>query len=104
MKTIEIADSAPSLQEVLAIARKEPLLLRTESGEEFFLGTADELRSEATLLTDAGMQTTDAEKQAARQRFERHFGEVDLGYATGVDNEQIDADLARAYAARHREY
>ena len=40
----------------------------------------------------------------ARERFERHFGEVDLGYATGVDNEQIDADLARAYAARHREY
>jgi Protein of unknown function (DUF2442) len=47
-------------------------------------------------------QPTDAEKQAARERFERHFGEVDLGYATGVDNEQIDADLARAYADRHR--
>jgi hypothetical protein len=27
------------------------LLPRTESGEEFFLGTADELRSEATLLS-----------------------------------------------------
>jgi len=35
----------------LSIARKETLLLRTESGEEFFLGTADELRSEATLLS-----------------------------------------------------
>ena len=112
MKTIELANSAPSLQEILAIARKEALLLRTESGEEFFLGTPDELRSEGRFLqelpddfgTDARMQPTDAEKQAARERFERHFGEVDLGYATGVDNEQIDADLARAYAARHREY
>ena len=51
MKTIELAQSAPSLQEILAIARKETLLLRTESGEEFFLGMADELRSEATLLS-----------------------------------------------------
>ena len=46
---------------------------------------------------------TEAEKQAARERFERHFGEVDLGYATGVDNEQIDADLAREYADSHEE-
>jgi hypothetical protein len=52
MKTIELTRSAPSLQEILAIARNEPLLLRTESGEEFFLGTADELRSEATLLSE----------------------------------------------------
>ena len=47
---------------------------------------------------DAPAQRTDAEMQAARERFERHFGEVDLGYATGADNEQIDADLAREYA------
>jgi hypothetical protein len=46
-------------------------------------------------------QRTEEEKQAARERFERHFGEVDLGYATGVDNEQIDADLARESAATH---
>ena len=51
---------------------------------------------------DTRKPLTDAEQQAARERFERHFGEVDLGYATGVDNEQIDADLARAYAATHK--
>ena len=51
MKIIELARLAPSLQELLAIARNESLLLRTESGEEFFLGMADELRSEATLLS-----------------------------------------------------
>lgn len=43
-------------------------------------------------------QRTEEEKQAARVSFERHFGEVDLGYATGMDNEQIDADLAQEYA------
>ena len=29
------------------------------------------------------------------------FGSVSLGYATGADNESIDADLARAYADNH---
>ena len=48
-------------------------------------------------------QRTEEEKQAARARFERHFGEVDLGYVTGVDNEQIDADLAREYANTHED-
>jgi hypothetical protein len=49
------------------------------------------------------MQRTAGEQQAARARFERHFGEVDLGNATGADNEQIDADLAREYADAHEE-
>lgn len=40
----------------------------------------------------------EAELQAARERFERHIGAVDLGYETGADNESIDADLAREYA------
>ena len=44
---------------------------------------------------------TATEQQAARERFERHFGEVDLRDATGADNEQIDADLAREYADTH---
>jgi hypothetical protein len=49
----------------------------------------------------AWVQRTAAEKQVARERFERHFGEVDLADATGADNEQIDADLAREYAEAH---
>ncbi|MBO1351019.1 MAG: hypothetical protein EBE86_028295 [Hormoscilla sp. GUM202] len=44
---------------------------------------------------------TEAEKQAARERFESHFGEIDFGYPTGADNESIDADLAREYADNH---
>jgi hypothetical protein len=46
-------------------------------------------------------QRTEEEKQMARARFEQHFGEVDLGCTTGVDNDQIDADLAREYASTH---
>lgn len=48
-------------------------------------------------------QRTEVEKQAARERFERHFGAVNLGYPTGPDNESIDADLAREYADSHED-
>jgi len=33
----------------------------------------------------------------AAGRAERHFGSVDLGRATGADNDTIDDDLAREY-------
>jgi hypothetical protein len=49
----------------------------------------------------AGVQRTAAEQQAARERFERHFGAVDRADAIGADNEQIDADLAREYTDAH---
>ena len=38
------------------------------------------------------------EKEAARQRFRSHAGSINLGYATGAENESIDADLVRAYS------
>jgi hypothetical protein len=34
-------------------------------------------------------------------RLMRHAGAVDLGHPTGLDNEQIDADLAKEYADPH---
>lgn len=40
----------------------------------------------------------EAEKEAARQRFRRHIGAIDLGYPTGADNASIDADLIKAYS------
>lgn len=48
-----------------------------------------------------GTRPTPAEQQAAQERFERHFGEVDLADAIGADNEQIDAELAREYSDAH---
>lgn len=46
---------------------------------------------------------SEAERQAARERFEGHFGAVNLGYATGADNESIDLDLAREYMDPHED-
>lgn len=47
---------------------------------------------------EAATPATDADDP-----FERLFGNVDLGYPTGSDNESIDADLAREYARDHEE-
>ncbi|MFO0892273.1 MAG: hypothetical protein U0790_24440 [Isosphaeraceae bacterium] len=42
---------------------------------------------------------TEAERKAARELLSAHI--FTLGRATGVDNEEIDADLAREYASPH---
>lgn len=44
---------------------------------------------------------TDEEKRVANERFRGLFGSVDLGHPTGLDNQQIDADLAREYSDNH---
>jgi hypothetical protein len=41
--------------------------------------------------------SSEVEKEA-RQRLLTYAGAISLGYATGVENEDIDADLAKAYA------
>ena len=46
---------------------------------------------------------TEVDNQVARTRFERHFGALDIGRATGADNDSIDADLAGEYSADHEQ-
>jgi hypothetical protein len=50
-----------------------------------------------------GEGMTEVEIEEARQRFERHFGELSLPDIVLSDNEQIDADLAREYGSTHEE-
>lgn len=44
---------------------------------------------------------TEKEARMAWERLKRHMGAQNLGYATGADNESIDADLAREYDHSH---
>ncbi|MCH8295221.1 hypothetical protein IH992_29410 [Candidatus Poribacteria bacterium] len=46
-------------------------------------------------------QFTDEARRGAWEHLQRHMGAENLGYATGVDNERIDADLAKGYADTH---
>ena len=94
--TVELSDRAYAVLEGHAqAAATTPAKLAVAALEQRFKA-ADKLR-------DPGHSTIEADRHAARERFERHFGAVNLGVATGVDNEEIDADLARAYADDHGE-
>ncbi|MDY0166172.1 MAG: hypothetical protein RBS80_06485 [Thermoguttaceae bacterium] len=67
-------------------------------------GTSPEELAAASLEQQCGIAAptrSQVEVHEARKRFERRFGEIDLGQPCGVDNESIDADLAREYADRH---
>ena len=48
-------------------------------------------------------QLTAEEQQEAWERLLQHADAAHLGYATGADNEQIDADLAYEYGGTHEE-
>jgi len=43
----------------------------------------------------SGARLSEQERQEANTRLERHI--VSLGHPTGIDNEAIDADLAKEY-------
>ncbi len=93
---IELSDEVyAAIQSQAMKANTSPAQLVATSLEQHF-GQGHSVRR-------ATQSRSDAELQAARERFERHFGAVSLGYATGADNESIDADLAREYADTHEE-
>jgi predicted transcriptional regulator len=84
--TIELSDEVfAAIQHQAEQAHTSPARLAASSLEEQF----DPSRS----LRRTELAKTEAELQAARERVERHSGAVDLGYATGADNESIDADV-----------
>ena len=94
--TLELSD------EVYAVIRRQAEAAGT-SPAHWIANSLEQQYGHLRTWQSARAQRTEAEKRAARERFERHFGEIDLGKATGVDNEQIDADLAREYADTHEE-
>lgn len=88
---VELSDEAfAAIQRQAEQAHVSPTHVAADSLEQHF-GRPASMRQRARIKTDV-------ELQAARERFERHFGAVDIGYATGTDNESIDADLAGEYA------
>src|SRR5207249_3028215 len=89
--TVELSDTAYAvLSQKAQVAGTSPTQLAAAALEKQFGAQPATAKS--------SLAVTEDERQAARMRFERHFGAVDLGRAIGADNEEIDADLAREYA------
>ncbi|WP_334721034.1 hypothetical protein [Nostoc sp.] len=50
------------------------------------------------------MLLSEAEKETARARFERHFGALNLEHTVDLNNESIDADLVKEYVSNQFSY
>jgi hypothetical protein len=50
MKTIDLAREDHSLEEVLALAKRDTVLIRSATGEDFLLEPADDFDREVSLL------------------------------------------------------
>jgi hypothetical protein len=67
-----------------------------------FRGSLLQVAAQAGQTPEEWILAVVRQRLAARdEKLRRHFGAVNLGAPTGVDNTQIDADLARAYADSH---
>lgn len=50
MKTVDLRKEEPSLKDLLVLAKSEPLLIHSSSGEEFLLEPAEEWDKEVAAL------------------------------------------------------
>lgn len=50
MKTIDMSSDLPSIKELLDMAKKESLLIKTKDGDSFVISSTDEFDSEVELL------------------------------------------------------
>ncbi|MDR4496522.1 MAG: hypothetical protein MRK02_01120 [Candidatus Scalindua sp.] len=50
MKTIDLEKEKMDLSEVIKLAQKEPILLLTSDGKEFFISEADDFEKEVEIL------------------------------------------------------
>ncbi|MBR8828467.1 MAG: hypothetical protein DSM107014_11310 [Gomphosphaeria aponina SAG 52.96 = DSM 107014] len=71
------------------------------------MGTSPEILAASILekqFEQVFSETLDeGEREVARTKFEEHFGEINLSHTIDVNNESIDADLAREYVNNHEE-
>lgn len=92
------------MSQILSLELSDELYTSLKQQAEVFGLSVQELIVSSLMEQSSRNQSerslTVAEKEAVRERFRHHAGSIDLGYATGIDNEGIDADLARAYDSK----
>lgn len=57
----------------------------------------------ASLILEKVTKQRNGDHPKSKDNVRELFGSVSLGYATGADNESIDADLSRAYLDTHED-
>jgi hypothetical protein len=79
MKTINLAEERPDLEQVISLARQEPVLLLTADGREFLLSEADDFDKEVEALR-------------ASQAFQRFLDERSQ-YSHTIPLEEIEKEI-----------
>lgn len=88
MKKVNLQDQKLTLKEVIGLAEKEPVLLLTAEGKEFFISEADDFEHEVDALR----------KSRAFQK----FLDSRLASSSRVPLEQIEIEIARELAGQKK--
>ena len=84
MRTINLAEEKLALEEVIQLARKEPVLLLTSDGKEFLISEADDFEREVETLR-------------ASQAFQRFLDERSKS-KSAIPLEEIEREIERELA------
>jgi hypothetical protein len=88
MKTINLEKEKLDLTEVVNMARKEPVLLLTADGKEFFISEADDFEKEVEMLRGS-------------QAFQKFLDERSM-CKHRIPLEDIEKEIERKLSATHR--
>ena len=88
MKTVKVEEEKLDLQDVIKLARKEPVVLLTADGKEFVLAAADDFEREVEALRGS-------------HAFQRFLDERSKS-ATRIRLAQIEAEIDKEIAAQRK--
>ena len=88
MKTVKVEDEKLNLQDVIKLARKEPVVLLTADGKEFVLAAADDFERELEALRGS-------------HAFQRFLEERSKS-ASRVSLEDIESEIDREITGRRK--
>ena len=79
MRTIDLTDERPDLNEIIAIASDEPVILLTPDGREFFVSEADDFDKEVdSLRASAAFQRFLDERSQSKLRIPLDEMEIEI--------------------------
>jgi hypothetical protein len=67
------------------------------------LSEKERLRLAALIINDISKEADRGRENKRNRGLKELFGSVSLGHSTGLDNEKMDADLARDYGSSHED-
>lgn len=103
-KTVSQSDLKKVQREIIQLRKRIERLenkRKTETARKKKIGANGHRPRSATLYKQRKSKVRALREAGVTDPLEKFIGAVDLGYATGLDNEQIDRELANEYNSTH---